>query len=87
MAINYITGPGVGVGFRYLFWYDGIRVIKPNNKVPIYNIVIPWQTSESEISVNFGRFGVINPKMIEDIDPAVCQDVKYNLDPLLGYTE
>jgi len=87
ISINYIADPGVGVGFRYLFWYDGVRLIKPNNKIPIYNIVIPWQVSESEISAHFGRFGIISPKKMEGIDPAICQDTKYNLDPLLGYTE
>jgi len=87
IGINYIADPGVGVGFRYLFWYDGIQLIKPNNKIPIYNIVIPWQVSESEISAHFGRFGIISPKIIENIDPTICQDTKYNLDPLLGYTE
>lgn len=87
IAINYIADPGVGVGFRYLFWYDGIRLIKPNNKVPIFNIVIPWQISGKEINAHFGRFGIISPKVMNKIDPAICQDTKYNLDPLLGYTE
>jgi hypothetical protein len=87
VAINYIADPGVGVGFRYLFWYEGIKLIKPNNKVPIYNIVIPWQISAKEISAHFGRFGIISPKIMTKIDPTVCQDAKYNLDPLLGYTE
>ena len=87
IAINYIADPGVGVGFRYLFWYDGIKLIKANDKVPIYNIVIPWQMSGNEVSAHFGRFGVINPKIVLEVDPAVCQDTKYNLDPLPGYTE
>jgi len=87
IAVNYIADPGVGVGFRYLFWYDGIRLIKANDKVPIYNIVIPWQISEKEISAHFGRFGVINPKPMKKVEAATCQDIKYNLDPLLGYTE
>lgn len=87
IAINYIADPGFGVGFRYLFWYEGVSLIKPNNRTPIYNIVIPWQVSESEISAHFGRFGIISPKKIENIDPAICQDTKYVLDPLLGYTE
>ncbi len=87
IAVNYIADPGVGVGFRYLFWYKGVKVIKASDKVPIYNIVIPWQVSEKEISTHFGRFGVINPKKTIKVDPAICQDTKYNLDPLLGYTE
>lgn len=87
IAINYIADPGFGVGFRYLFWYSGVRVIKSSPNVPIYNIVIPWQISEKEINAHYGRFGVINPKKTITVDPAVCQDVKYNLDPLLGYTE
>lgn len=87
IAINYIADPGVGVGFRYLFWYEGVNLIKPNEKVPIYNIVIPWQISEKEINAHFGRFGVIVPLKSKAIDSSVCNDSKYTLDPLLGYTE
>ncbi|MFA5024892.1 MAG: glycosyltransferase family 39 protein [Candidatus Shapirobacteria bacterium] len=87
IAINYIADPGFGVGFRYLFWYEGIPLVKASDKVPIFNIVIPWQISGNEINSHNGRFGVINPKKIITVDPTVCQDTKYYLDPLLGYTE
>jgi hypothetical protein len=87
IAINYIADPGVGVGFRYLFWYDGIKLIKASDSVPIYNIVIPWQVSEKEVNAHFGRFGVISPKVMTSVDTSVCSDNKNVLDPLLGYTE
>jgi len=87
IAINYIADPGFGVGFRYLMWYSGIRVIKASDKVPVYDIVIPWQVSGDEIDLREGCFGLIKPKNKILVDPAVCQDIRYKLDPLLGYTE
>ena len=89
VALNFIADPGVGVGFRYLFWYNGIKLVKPGTKnVPAYNIPIPWQLSGSENPVHYGRFGVLLPRITKDrITEAECNDPKNQLDPLLGYTE
>ncbi len=86
VAVNYIAGPGVGVGFRYLFWYNGINLVKPSKFVPIYNIAIP-PTISSETEVGFGRFGLIYPKFEGVVPDGYCNDSANFLDPLLGYTE
>lgn len=88
IAVNYIADPGVGVGFRYLFWYKGVKLVKPGTEnVPVYNVPIPWQLSLSENPVVFGRFGVITPTKMARFDSAVCDKKENQLDPLLGYTE
>lgn len=89
IAINFIADPGVGVGFRYLFWYYGVDIVKPGTPgVPVYNIPIPWQLSRDETPVSFGRFGVLKPVVGSyTATKDVCQSNEYQLDPLLGYTE
>lgn len=88
-AANFISDPGVGVGFRYLFWYNKIRLVKPETAgAPVYNIPIPWQLSMEENPVHYGRFGVLLPRPVKGkITEAECNDPKNQLDPLLGYTE
>lgn len=89
IAINFIADPGVGVGFRYLFWYNGVNLVKPGAPgVPVYNIPIPWQLSALEEPKVFGRFGVLLPVKTKTlISKADCNKPEYQLDPLLGYTE
>lgn len=89
VAVNFIADPGVGVGFRYLFWWQKIQIIKPGTpSIPVYNIPIPWQISQKDNPTVFGRFGIIlPPKPAKPIDPAVCNKSEYQLDPLLGYVE
>ena len=87
VGINYVAKFGDGVGFRYLFWYKGVEIIKPSGSVPTYNIVIPWETSASEIDKKFGRFGVILPEQTTASSNEWCKEKENELDPLLGYTE
>jgi 4-amino-4-deoxy-L-arabinose transferase-like glycosyltransferase len=87
IGINYVAKFGDGVGFRYLFWYKGVEIIKPSGSVPTYNVIIPWETSASEISEKFGRFGVVLPVQKEASNDEWCKAKENQLDPLLGYTE
>ncbi len=89
VAVNFIADPGVGVGFRYLFWWQKIKIIKPGTPgIPVYNIPIPWQISEKDGPIVFGRFGVIIPSRPEKmIDAKVCDKPENQLDALLGYVE
>ena len=75
------------MGFRYLFWYKGVEIIKPSGFVPTYNVVIPWETSAGEINEKFGRFGVVLPKQTKASSNEWCRAKENQLDPLLGYTE
>ena len=89
IAVNFISDPGVGVGFRYLFWYYGVDLVKPGTPgVPVYNVPIPWQLSVSESPKQFGRFGLLMPVKTKSlINKPDCHKLEYQLDPLLGYTE
>lgn len=87
VGINYVANFGTGVGFRYLFWYKGIDIVKPSNNVPTYNIVIPWETSASEITKKFGRFGVVMPVQTKASSLEWCKAKENQPDTMLGYTE
>jgi 4-amino-4-deoxy-L-arabinose transferase-like glycosyltransferase len=87
VGINYIAKFGDGVGFRYLFWYKGVDIIKPSNSVPTYNVVVPWDISNNEVNKKFGRFGVILPVQTKASSEEWCKDPNNKIDPLLGYTE
>lgn len=88
VAINFIADPGVGVGFRYLFWYGGVDLVKPiPGKTPIYNISVPWQIGGNNLSGHFGRFGWEAPQGKYPITRKDCRDAGNQLDPLLGYVE
>lgn len=90
IAVNFIADPGVGVGFRYLFWLNGVNLVKQTTDgVPVYNIFIPWQLMRPEENgVHFGRFGTALGKfeMPSDLSEK-CVKQENQLDPLLGYTE
>ena len=87
IAVNFIADPGVGVGFRYLFWYKGVKLVRPGTPgVPVYNVAIPWQISASEEDSRFGRFGLVMPIPVE-IKPENCNKAESQLDPLLGYVQ
>lgn len=89
VAVNFIADPGVGVGFRYLFWWQDVKLVKAGIEgIPVYNIPIPWQISQKDNPVVYGRFGVIiPPKPLKPIDQKVCDDLNNQMDPLLGYVE
>ena len=86
IGVNYIADFGSGVGFRYLFWYKGLELIKPGGDVPVYNIVVPAERSKDS-QFRFGRYGLIMPEFKGEIDDGICRDKSRQLDPLLGYTD
>jgi len=86
ISINYIAQFGTDVGFRYLFWWRSIDLIRPGDNVPIYNIVIPWSVSGNEIDEKFGALGVILPKQGMPPSSSTCKDPNNELTPLLGFT-
>lgn len=85
IGINYITQYGRGVGFRYLFWLNGIKLVNAGKDVPVYNIVIPDKQTKAEI--NFGLFNIIMPEMKEFDDNNLCNDPNKQLLPMLGFTK
>lgn len=86
IAINYIEGqPGLPNGFRYLSWFNNLKVVTAANDVPVYSIVTPYTISEKEIAARFGIFGVILPTQ-KSINPKVCSESSRQLLPLWGFT-
>jgi hypothetical protein len=85
IGINYIADYGRGVGFRYLFWLKGIKLVNAGIDVPVYNIVIPEKRTESEI--NFGLFNIIKPEMKEFSNSDICNKPEKQLLPMLGFTK
>lgn len=73
IALNFIGSPGVGYGYRYLFWLYGAKVITPGNDVPVYNLVIPAEISGNEVVKTFGDIGIILPKNPK-INAAACNN-------------
>ena len=87
ISVNYIADFGSGVGFRYLFWYNKIKVVKPDSQIANIDIVIPGSTSGSELNANFGSLGVINPKVKNKLSAEKCDLKSQELEPLLGYVD
>jgi len=85
VSVNYITRIGNSVGFRYLFWLKGIKVIQPGKGAPVYNIVMPAETSGKEVKVTFGNIGLILPKITRFDNENICNDPQNELQPLLGF--
>jgi len=85
VGITYIAKFGEGVGFRYLFWYEGLQAILPGRGEPVYNIVIPASTSYNEVNAIFGNIGVIKPKVVEFDNYDICNDQNNQFSPLLGF--
>lgn len=86
VGINYISKPGENAGFRYLYLWKNLNVVNPGNDVPVYSIVIPWQTSGNEITAKFGRLGVIVPKNAPNPTESVCLEPKNQLLDPYGFT-
>lgn len=89
VAVNFIADPGFSWGFRYLWWYNKITVVKSNTpNIPIYNVFVPAPLGDKDKAQYFGRFGLVRPDNKEYlINPADCQKAEYQLEPMLGYVE
>lgn len=89
VAVNFIADPGWDWGFRYLWWYNKVRVVKaitPN--VPIYNVFVPAPLGDRDGARYFGRFGVVEPKITKDsLNPSDCNKTEFQLDPMPGYVD
>lgn len=90
VSVSYITTPGNDLGYRYLFYYQGVRVNLPKTEAPVYTIVFPHSLVD-RIDKSFGALGLIYPDYKkytkEGIDKS-CSIGNQNLsEPLFGFTQ
>jgi hypothetical protein len=88
-AISYITDPGYDLGYRYFFYWQGVKLKNISENVPVYSIVFPLGKDGVKHDVNFGALGLIYPEdkdySIRDVEKA-CQGDNYNLtQPMFGF--
>jgi len=60
IAISYITSPGNNMGYRYLFWREGLHVNSPDSGSPVYTIVYPLSMVYG-VDKKFGVLGLVLP--------------------------
>lgn len=90
VAVSYITTPGNNLGYRYLFYYQQVKVNLPKSEAPVYTIVFPHSMVD-KIDKSFGALGLIYPDYkkytVEEIEKS-CSGADQNLsDPLFGFTK
>lgn len=86
VGVNYIAREGANVGFKYLFWYRGLKVVDSHSPAPAYTIVIPSDLGKHKLDALFGQYGVIVPGKSDFKDVSVCNDSKWLLIPPYGFT-
>ena len=86
VAVSYLTDPGYELGYRYFYWFEGLKLNHISDHVPVYSIVFP-QKPYFETDADFGAIGLIYPDPSIK-DNIICEDENTNLtDPMFGYTE
>lgn len=60
VAVSYITSPGNNFGYRYLFWWYGLKTMRPDSLAPVYTIVFPHSYVD-RMDKTFGSLGLIFP--------------------------
>ena len=90
VSVSYITSPGNELGYRYLFWLQGMHVNQPSSMSPVYTIVFP-HSKVDRIDKSFGALGLVLPDYErynkKEVDIS-CSGENSNLtDPMFGYTQ
>lgn len=88
VSVSYITSPGNELGYRYLFWLEGMHVNNPDSLSPVYTVVFP-HSKVDRIDKSFGALGLIypdykkyQPKLVEKS----CSGANSNItDPMFGF--
>ncbi|KKQ25680.1 MAG: glycosyl transferase family protein [Candidatus Woesebacteria bacterium GW2011_GWA1_37_8] len=90
VSISYIADPGYNLGYRYLFYRQGLKLKPISDFVPVYTIVYPlkdiFRTDQTR-----GAIGLIYPDYKHyksDLINEKCDGVDYNLsEPMWGFPE
>jgi len=88
VSVSYITAPGYELGYRYLFWLEGMHVNDPNSMSPVYTIVFP-HSKVDRIDKSFGALGLIYPDYKKYQPKSVeksCSGANSNItNPMFGF--
>lgn len=84
LAVNFVADFTKSVGYRYLYWYYGLNVVRPSEEIPVYNIALPKALFEKSDFV-IGEFAVISPDN-KNYREEACFDPNNQLPQLLGFT-
>lgn len=90
VSISHITNPGEDFGYRYLFWYENIKLAKQNESIPNYTIVFPFSYATESAKFRYGAINVIPPEREYDINKVkdACPEIDYNLtNTFWGFTK
>lgn len=87
ISVNYISDFGRGVGFYYLLWLSGLKVIEAGKGAPVYNIVYPLEYAINDIEFKFGSYGLIMPKEKGVRDAKICDDPDSQVRLIYGFTK
>lgn len=90
VSVSYVVSPGRDLGYRYLFFLEGLHVNQPKSGAPVYTIVYP-HTLVNRMDKTFGDLGLVLPDYSrynkEDIEVS-CSGENANLtDPMFGFTK
>lgn len=91
LSVSYITDPGYNLGYRYLFWLNGMHVNNSSSGSPVYTIVFPLNDTLFPANRSFGALGLIYPDYSRYTNESVgvsCMGDNSNLtDPMFGFTK
>jgi len=88
VSVSYITSPGNELGYRYLFWLEGMHVNNPDSLSPVYTVVFP-HSKVDRIDKSFGALGLIYPDyqkyQLKSVEKS-CSGANSNItDPMFGF--
>ncbi|MCX6705767.1 MAG: glycosyltransferase family 39 protein [Candidatus Woesebacteria bacterium] len=88
VSVSYITASGYELGYRYLFWLEGMHVNNPDSLSPVYTIVFP-HSKVDRIDKSFGALGLIYPDYKKYQPKSVeksCSGANSNItNPMFGF--
>ena len=88
VSVSYITDLGYELGYRYLFWLEGMHVNDPNSMSPVYTIVFP-HSKVDRIDKSFGALGLIYPDYIKykpsSVEKSCSGDNSNMTNPMFGF--
>lgn len=89
VSISYITEPGYDLGYRYIIWFDKLKLKRIQENIPVYTIVFPL-SKVGRTDKNFGVLGLVLPdykRYTEDQVSKNCQGEDANVtDSMILFT-